>query len=401
MGDPPSPPRQADPDVLRGESILAFALDRWDDVPRSRHHVMSRLARTNRVLFVSPPTGIRRVLRHAPADAGRLRRVGETLHTYVPSRWLPYTDRSPRLDAALAGLRHLRIRHLMRRLGMSRPILYLWHPFFAGTIGAFGEKAIAYHCYDEYVAFKGVDRERVSALERRILERADVVFAVSEGLRAEKARVNRNAVLIRNAVDFDLFSRAQAPETPIAPEVARLPRPVIGCVTRVVPEYFDAELLREVFARRPDWSFVVIGPELASASEAGRSLQRLKALPNVHLLGRRDLPSLPSYLKGVDACLIPYVLSENKLLADPLKVYEYLAAGKPVISKRLPTLAWLGEAVAGAEGADEWVAAIEQELNGDSPARIARRQEIARANTWDDRIRRISAALSGVIQGRP
>ena len=362
--------------------------------------MLSRLARTNRVLLVSRPTHIREVFRGRAADSGQLRNISGTLYTYVPPRWLPFVYGHERLNDVLSKLRHADIRRQMRRLGMRRPILYIWHPFFADAIGQFDEQAVAYHCYDEYAAFAGTDRAYVSALERRVLQKSDVVFAVSEGLTEAKARVNTNTHLVPNGVDYDLFAAAQDPATAVAPEVSAVPGPVIGCVTRVVPDYFDAALLREVFQRRPDWSLVVVGPESMSSGRAAEALRQLKILPNVHFLGRRDLGALPSYLKGFDACLIPYVLSENKLLADPLKLYEYLAAGKPVISKRLPNLARMGDAVSMADGADEWIEAIARELRTDSAAKIARRQELAKASTWDERIGRISRALADVLPGR-
>jgi glycosyltransferase involved in cell wall biosynthesis len=381
---------------FEGASILSFAVDRWDDVPRCRHHVLSRLAASNRVLFVSPPNHIREVFRHPPSDAGRLKQVSTNLFTYVPPRWLPYTYGYPLLNRLFAWLRNLDVRRRMRQLGMRRPILYIWHPFFADVVGRFGEKLVVYHCYDEYAAFSGSDRARVVAQERRVLEAAAVVFAVSEGLCQLKAKVNSNTHLVRNAVDYDLFASAQNSDLPLAPELANIPRPVIGCVTRIVPEYFDARLLREIFVTRPDWSLVVVGPASMGTGHAAEAFESLKALPNVHLLGRREFRDLPSYIKGFDACVIPYVLSENKLLADPLKLYEYLAAGKPIISKPLPLLTWMGDMVGMADGVDEWIAAIDSAIRTDSAEKIARRQELARANTWDERVQRIRQAIADV-----
>ena len=104
---------------------------------------------------------------------------------------------------------------------------------------------------------------------------------------------------------------------------------------------------------------------------------------------RQELTALPTYLKGFDACLIPYVLTENKQLADPLKLYEYLAAGKPVISKPLPVLAAFGDVVRIATTVDEWIDAIDAAVREDTVELVGRRQAIARQHTWDDRVRTI------------
>jgi glycosyltransferase involved in cell wall biosynthesis len=387
--------------MLEGASIVSFAVDRWTDVPRCRHHVMSRLARRNRVLFTSSPWYVRDALRRGPAGAPTLTRISDNLHTYTPPRWLPYTYRFPRVDGVMRKLRAAAIEHVLDRLAMARPILYIWHPSFADVIGQFDARAVVYHCYDEYAAFGGgTDRSRVAEDEARILRAADVVVTVSEGLYSRKRALNANTHLVRNGVDYALFASAQSPSLEMAVEVRDLPRPVIGCVTRIVPEYFDAELLHNVFSRRPDWSFVVVGPECAISSPGpGSALAALKKLPNVHLLGRRGLTELPSYLKAFDACLIPYVLTENKQLADPLKVYEYLAAGKPVVSKPLAALAPFGDLVSAASTADEWIEAIEHAIHDHSPERVAQRQAIARQNTWDDRVERIARLIAAASMG--
>ena len=380
--------------ALEGASIVSFATDRWRDVPRCRHHVMSRLARRNRVLFTSSPWYLRDVLRRDGTGDAALTRITPNLHTYTPPRWLPYTYRFPRADRLSRRLRALAMERILDRLAMDRPILYIWHPSFVDAVGDLDARAVVYHCYDEYAAFAGADRARVADDEARLLASADLVLTVSDGLYARKRKLNANTHLVRNGVDYDLFATAQDPGLPIAAELRHLPRPVIGCVTRIVPDYFDAALLREVFRRRPDWSFVVVGPECARSD----ALSALKALPNVHFVGRRDLAALPSYLKAFDACLIPYVLTENKQLADPLKVYEYLAAGKPVVSKPLEALAAFGDVVSSATTADEWIDAIADAIHDRAPDRVARRQAIGAQNTWDERVARISGLIAGAAR---
>ena len=381
--------------ALEGASIVSFAVDRWTDVPRCRHHVMSRLARYNRVLFTSSPWYLRDVFRDS-ADGGALTRISDTLHTYRPPRWLPYTYRFPRVDRLSRHLRSQAMTRILDRLGMKRPVLYIWHPSFAEVIREIdGARAVVYHCYDEYAAFTGADRAKVEDDEAELLASADLVLTVSEGLHERKRAVNANTHLVRNGVDYDLFATAQDPELPVAADVRDLPHPIIGCVTRIVPDYFDAALLEEVFRRRPDWTFVVVGPACAQSP----ALSALASLPNVHLVGRRALSALPSYLKAFDACLIPYVLTENKQLADPLKAYEYMAAGKPVVSKPLAALEPFGELITFANTADEWIEGIAEAIHDRSPERVAHRQRMASQNTWDERVERISQLIAQVSAG--
>lgn len=388
---------------LNGVPILSFARDLWTDVPRCRHHVMSRLAPSSRVLFVSPPAthvrDVARKLRPGGLSQSGLTQVSPALFTFVPPPWLPYSNR-PALNRALEGLRASYIRHLLERLEMHHPILYVWHPAFIDMVERFDSPLVVYHCYDEYGAFRGANREEIEAQEARLLRRADLVFTVSPGLRARRVGVNPNTFVVRNGVDADYFGRALAPGTVVAPDIASIPRPIIGCISRVVPEYFDSALLREVLRRRREWSLVVIGPESPPQVSGGEDLAQLKAEPNVHFLGMRSFESLPSYLKAMDVCTIPYRLTGNTELADPLKLYEYLAAGKPVVSVPREFADDLRPFVHTAADADEWIAAIEATLALDSPELRTARQAVAHDNTWDHRIDQISQLIMTALAGR-
>lgn len=180
-----------------------------------------------------------------------------------------------------------------------------------------------------------------------------------------------------------------------------IPRPIIGCVTRVVASYFNTRLLRQVLTRRPDWSLVVIGPEVVHTHEERREIEALKELSNVHLLGRREQIAIPGYLKGFDVCLMAYPDIDNVMHSEsPLKMYEYLAAGKPIVSTPLPLISHLDSVIAFAQGAEEWIKAIEISLSGDTPEKIERRQAMARGNTWDQKAAFISRKLAEELTRR-
>jgi glycosyltransferase involved in cell wall biosynthesis len=386
---------------LRGRPILSFAKDRWDGVWFNRQHLLSRLASVNRVLYAASPCYVRDTLRglwggeRAPSG---LSRVTDSLHLYTPPRWLPYNYRSRAFDRLTERMRIRQVQGALRELRMEKPILYLWEPSFANMIGRFDESLVVYHCYDEHVDFPGVtaaDRRRILELVEYILSRADVVFAVSSSIYERKRPFNPNTHVVRNAADFTLFAQAQEPRTRVPDDLLAIPRPVVGCVTRVVASYFNVGLLRRVFERRPDWSLVVVGPEGTHTPEERRELDALKSLPNVHLLGRRAQAALPGYLKGFDVCLMAYPDIQNVLHSEsPLKMYEYLAAGKPVVSTPLPLISHLGDVIGFARDEEEWVGAIERAMRENTPAKVEQRQALARENTWDQRAAFIADKLA-------
>ena len=401
------------PPALEGVPILSFAKDPWEGNWFNRHHLLSRISRKNPVLYVSTPFHVRDALRSVGGRGGAatgLRRVTDTLHLYLPPRWLPYNYRFGLMNRATLSGRVLQIRTALNQLGMRRPVLYVWDPQFADMVGRFDERLVVYHCYDEHVDFPGVtpeERRVIQAQEEHLLSRADIVFAVSSSIRDRKLPFNPNTFVVRNAADYELFASAQRPETVVPADVRAIPRPVVGCVTRVVDQYFHVPLMSEVFARRPDWSLAVVGPVIEPQGDGPRpaqlrkELEALKRLPNVHLLGRREQRELPGYLKAFDVCAMAYPMIESVLHTEsPLKMYEYLAAGKPVVSTPLPLLSHLGHVISFARDADEWVEAIERALREDSPAGIEERMGIGRQNTWDSRAAFISAKLAEELARR-
>ena len=390
-----------EPLTLNGQPILSLSCDLWTDVWHSRQHLLSRISRSNAVLYVTDPFHIREAVKGLWSPSGvktGISRITDTLHAYVPPRWLPYNYRLPWLNSATSKLRIRQIREALQRLGMKRPIMYMWHPSFAEMLGKFDERLVVYHCYDEYYDFPGIsdeDRMEIKEQEKAILARANIVFAASTSIYENKLRSNPNTYLMRNGVNYPLFATAQHNGTEVPEDLQRIPKPVIGCVTRIVDDYFDLTLMRQIFARRPDWSLVVVGPEDTRSLDKKSELEELRKLPNVYLLGRREQAKVPAYLKGFDVCMIAYPLIDVVLHTEsPLKMMEYLAAGKPIVSPQLPLLKYLDEVIYFADGVDGWIAAIEQALREDTLEKIERRQAIAEQNSWDYKATFISNKLA-------
>jgi glycosyltransferase involved in cell wall biosynthesis len=160
----------------------------------------------------------------------------------------------------------------------------------------------------------------------------------------------------------------------------------------------DLALLADVAAQRPDWRIELVGP-LSYGLDADE-LARLRALPNVHFAGAVPPEQVPAVMAGCDVGLIPYKLNEQTRHVNPLKVYEYLAAGKPVVGTPLPELAQFQPLVRVAGDVDGFVGAVEAALaEGDDPQAVAARLAAAAANTWDVRVERM-VGLIGEALGR-
>lgn len=386
-----------------GSSVLSLSIEKWDHVWRSRHHVMSRLGRHHKVLFASLPPDLaesRSMLTGGHTGGLRSTPIADHLREYVPSPWLPVNYRSPRADGLVEALRRRRLRREMSRLGMTDPILYIWHPRFVDCVGSFGESLVVFHCYDEYSAFNASDaeRERIRQQEERLARRADLVIAASESLADARRQLNPHVHVVENGVDYDLFAQAQRADLQVPPALAALPGPIIGCVLTQLT-VVDVPMLVELLRQRPQWQVVVIGMDRPQSGDQGAALDALLAMPNLHFAGRQKLAAMPAFLKGCDVCAIPWVINDiTAASSSPLKLYEYFAAGKPIVSAALPLLKHLSGLVAFATGAQQWVKAIEQALAGDGPALVAQRQRLARENTWDQRVASIETAMVEALQ---
>ncbi|MFA0775974.1 MAG: hypothetical protein THHGLFOP_001500 [Candidatus Fervidibacter sp.] len=246
---------------------------------------------------------------------------------------------------------------------------------------------LCYHRLDDYAVLLPKDRP----LERAIEAKADLLFVVSATLQEQYARQGRTAILLPNGVDLAHFSQALKEGTEVPKELASLPSPRIGFVGFVDPLWVDTELLLALAWARPDWSVVIVGP-----TERWRLPSDVP--PNLHLLGARPYRSVPCYLKGMDVCLVPFRENAVSRAASPLKLYEYLAAGRAVVSTPVPDLTFLGSVVRSARSQDEFLAAIEEVLPlAHDPIEQQRRLEVAAQHSWQQRAQVALAWIEKVL----
>lgn len=235
-------------------------------------------------------------------------------------------------------------------------------------------------------------RARMGAAREFYLRESDLVLAVNEGLGRRARAYGRPVLVVRNATHYEVLARAGAPDAPIARPVARLPRPVLGYMGYLCRARLDTAILETLADRRPDASLVFLGP-LTGERPLG---DRLPRAPNVHLLPPVPYERLPSYLAGFDVCLLPNRINACTDGNDPLKLYDYLATGKPIVATRTAGTEGLERLVRLADGPESFLRAVDEALTeGEEPRRA--RQEAARAHSWDARVRVVAGAIRGAL----
>ena len=392
----------ADHPRVHGRDIVCVGFADWDtELWTNQHHLMSRLARDNPVLFVES-LGLRR-----PQLAGRdLTRIWRRLRRgvapprqadglYVLSPLVLPLHHSRLARALNARLLPALVARASRRLGLRRPILWAYVPQAEELIEALEPSLIVYHCVDDIAAQEGIDTASFRAAESRFAARADLVLASAPALARRLRAFSSNVLDAPNVADTGLFETAlePSPPAPLDPAIAALPAPRIVFTGAIVSIKLDIALLVELARARPSWSFALVGP--VGPGDPRTDVSALRAEPNIHLLGRRAYTQLPDVLRGADAGLIPYARNELTASIFPMKVYEYLAAGLPVLATPLPALAGVaGVLIAG--DAQGMASMLERELAADSPERRAERSLAAAEHSWERRLSEIAAAITAL-----
>lgn len=311
--------------------------------------------------------------------------IKENLWSYIPPRYLPTNYRFPHVDHLVRAIRHRMIRSVMRKSGFKRPILYVWHPWFAELLGEFGEAFVVYHKYDHYAGYFG-GSDAPDPGDQRLLREADLVMATSQGLIDLHKEQRPDIQLVPNGVDFELFANTLNDTVSVPVELLSIPGPRIGYVG-VINEKVDFKLLTRLCQSHPEWSIVLVGPVKVTRSEFLPDLEALKEQKNCYFLGRKEGREVPAYIKGMDICMMCYLVNDWTYYGYPLKMHEYLACGKPTLSANLPAVREFADVVIIPEDYDGWQRAIEELLaEGPNPDMIQRRLEVARANSWHERV---------------
>lgn len=366
--------------------IVYFGNEWFAENRTSSHHIARQLAVSATLLYVDSP-GMR-----APSASGRdlarlWRKLLQTMrrpsrvppglwHCTVPQlpwRGLPGVDRLNRWFGAWA------VRRAMRCAGIERAMLWFVVPHPSFMLDALPHELAIYYCIDDYAAHPGVDATRIQACDAELTRRADHVFVAPPALVAAKEAVNPATTFSPHGVDVDLFALAQLRSTAVPPVAAALGSPVIGYFG-LIAAWTDVDLIEWLAQQRPRWHFLLVG-------HVSVDVGALQRLANVTLVGAQPYESLPGWAKAFDVAIIPYRLNQQVRNANPLKLREYLATGKPVVSVPTPEVNRFSALLRVAESREAFLAAIEASLSDDTPALRAQRMAAVRDMSWESRAR--------------
>jgi len=370
---------------LRRADVICFSIIDWDFRYQRPQQLMSQFAaHGHRVFYLS-------VSRVGPSRSGSriaVRPIKDDVYDVSLA-----AERAPRVyeeviegenrAALLASLDELR-----RTFHVDEAIGYVMIASWGGLALEARRRwgwRIIYDCMDEWENFPGIEPAVLRA-EVRLVETCDLVVVTAQRLHEKWRPSDRPMVLARNGVDYEFYAERCRPNVRLSD--AR--HPIVGYYGAIA-DWFDVDLVTHLAQRRPEYTFVLLGG-VFDVDVSG-----LRALPNVRLLGQQPYERMPEYLYHFDACILPFKLNPITEATDPVKLYEYLSGGKPVVSVALPELTPYRDCLYIAANEDDFVAKLDAALTEDDRELIARRREVAHQHTWQDRYRRIEAGLAGTV----
>ena len=365
--------------------LVVFGED-WGRHPSSTQHLVKRLAADWSVLWINS-IGLRRP-QLTKSDLCRVWAKGKAMLSkpkpgfsidpapfpVVQPRVIPWPG-NPLAGWANGQLLAKTLKPKIRRSAGKRPILWTSLPSAVDVIGKLDERAVVYYVGDDFGALAGVDHRPILDAERRLADQADLIIAASQRIAAKFDPVKTK--VLHHGINADFLK-------PVLSRPPDLPEGPVAGFFGSLSDWLDTALLDDLAARMPDWNFVFVGEERTD-------LAPLKMRANIHFLGVRDHAVLPAYAQHWDVSLIPFRDTPQIRACNPLKLREYMACGRPIVTTDFPALNGYRDDVSVAHDAASFEAKIRKNL---PKAEIsAARQTLVAHETWDARAATLSSWL--------
>jgi glycosyltransferase involved in cell wall biosynthesis len=377
-------------DMLEHFNILCFGGQQWE-YPGFQQEVMRHLSAHNRVLYVNA-LGLRKTsfkLKNANVYFAKLkklfggaRKVSGTVRVFNPF-FLPvlYNDYMDKVNTVL--LRG-QFRNLLRDLNFKDYLLWAGTPTMVPFLGLFQPRLLIYNPVDRVCAFSFVDRAGVQKYERAIASAADLIITTADAIKEDMAYYNKNCEVVSHGVSFEHFNRAMQ-DLQIPEDLKGVKKPVIGFFG-LLNERVDLELVRKVALQYSNATVLFVG-------KANADLSLFRNMANVSVLGFREFDILPAYLRVFDVCIIPFHLSELVEAIDPIKLREYLCAGKPVVTTNFREARKFADLIYIGRNHSEFVEAVGHALMEHDPNLVQKRISAVRHDDWPSKISLISSLV--------
>ena len=285
-----------------------------------------------------------------------------------------------------AAMLSLQIRHTMKKLRMIDPVVWVVCPAACDAAVNMKKAKLVYQRTDRFEDDPDVDRDAILAYDRKLKASADVTVYVNRLLYDKEADQCRNALFLDHGVDYEMFATAESdPERPS--DITEVGKPIVGYFGALDGHKLDTGFLEAVADRLPEMSFVFIGKPSVDCS-------KLSAKTNVWMLGQKSYEEIPHYGKCFDVAILPWRVNKWTEAANPVKLKEYLALGKPIVSTpAFSELQSYHDVVYEAKTPEEFAECIARAYSEDNRELVGRRREKVAQTSWDSKAELVLAEL--------
>jgi len=373
------------------KQIVCVSTSNYHPFPTRKQNIMNRL-KDAEILYIDPPVSFLAPLKDKTAKA-RLKayrkpgeKVKENITVFAAPPVIPFFNKFRFINRMNQARLARYIKKRMKEHGFHNPYLWCYSPTSCDLADHIPHKGLIYDCVDRHSAYKGmIDPAVVDSMEKDLAQKADQVFCTAEGLYETLVTYNKNTVLIPNGAAYELFSQAAGlrEREPGAEE-----KPVFGFVG-MLQECIDYDLIARLAEAYPEGEIHLIGRPLP-----GVDLSGLSRYENIKQLGLIPQKELPPYIRRFDVCL--NLFREGKLAKDvsPLKFYEYLATGKPIVSTREPLqVSEFSDVTYICHSPEDFVVKCGEALAEDDGEKRALRMSYGKACSWDERVKHMEEIL--------
>lgn len=377
--------------ISSNNDIVLLSTADWDNpFWTNKQHVAVELARRgHKVLYIDSlglrkpsvsKRDIKRIIRRLLKAIKPPRKVQENIWVWSPIT-LPWNNYSlVRLFNRVMLSCVLKL--WCKTLGIKDELLWTYNPLTTELLDVKSYPLSIYHCVDEIKAQPGMPIDIIERAEKTLVQSVDYVFATSPRLTETRKAWNDNVYYFSNVSDYNHFSKAMLPDLTVPEDLKKLSGPVLGFIGAISGYKLDLTLIKRVALSHPEWTIALIGE--VGEGDPWTNIDELKNIENIYFMGPKKYQELPGYLKGFDVALLPNQINEYTDSMFPMKFFEYLSAGKPVVSVDLKAIRDFHHVVKIAETPEAFITAIEEVLAG-NVATLEQRLNVAKEYTYQTR----------------
>ena len=368
------------------KTIFALEMRRISAHKGRRMQIFNVLSEDYKIVFFSPMSNL---LYRFKAEPNRLRsffrfeirKIKENLfYVELPAVFLPFHNVFRIINKCNNRILKLYTNKVIKALKINYvDIWWVGYPWAVDHVK--NKESVVYDCFDDHLGWKGLySRKTVGKIEEDMFKKADITFFSSSNLVEKKARSSKRFRLVMNGADFSNFY--------LEPGKSLLKENIV-LYMGVISDWCDIPLIEGIIKDMPEYIFWFVGPVRKNY------LDGIKERENVKLFGLMDYDKLKDVVEKSSVCIIPFDPDHPVIKStNPIKLYEYFAAGKPVVSTRFPEVEKYYKDIYIADNTDAFVRSIKAAINDNDFEKINSRQDIAKENTWRARVEIIKEELS-------